>query len=58
MRYKRQVMHIRLPEIIHEDLKNLASFKHCSMNQWILQAVIEKIEREQRYFLNNEIPRP
>lgn len=54
---KKQFMHIRIPESIREDLKNLAEFKHCSMNLLVLQAVIEKIERERRYFLNSEIPK-
>jgi len=56
MKYKKQFMHIRIPESIREDLKCLAEFRHCSMNLIVLQAVIEKLERERRYFVDNKIP--
>jgi predicted transcriptional regulator len=58
MKYKKQFMHIRIPDEIREELKNLALFRHTSMTQIVVQALIEKLERDRRYFLNNKIPKP
>ena len=57
MAYKKQFMQIRVPEMIKVELKKLAEFRHCSMNMLIFQAIVEKLERERRNFLNNEIPK-
>lgn len=57
MKTKTTMMHIRVPVMVRDDLKNLSNFRHASMNTLIIHAIIEKLERERRTFLNNTIPK-
>lgn len=57
MSKKRKVIHIRIQLPVHEDLKNLSDYRNCSMNWIVEQALVEKLERERRYFDNNQIPK-
>ena len=45
----KKVIYVRVPEIVHKEIKWLAEFKYCTINQWVLQAIVEKAEREKSY---------
>jgi predicted transcriptional regulator len=54
---KKPLIHIRLTEDVYSALKDLAVFKNCSMNLIVFQSIVEKLERERRHFISNEIPK-
>ena len=51
-----KVLYVRVPRDIHKEVKQMAAFKYISLEKWIMQAVVEKLEREKKYLLNNKIP--
>lgn len=57
MGQEKHLMHIRLTEDVYKELKNLSIFRNCSMNLIVFQAIVEKLERERRYFMYDEIPK-
>ena len=51
-----KVLYIRIDREIHSQAKRLAAFKYTSLENWVRQAVAEKIEREKSFLKDNKIP--
>lgn len=53
---KEKVVFVRVDQKTHHEIKRLALFKYLSMEDWAVQALIEKLERDKSYMKDNEIP--
>ena len=49
-------LYLRIDSKLHLDIKKLALFKYTSMEKWITEAIIAKLDLEKSYLENNEIP--
>jgi hypothetical protein len=51
-----KVLYVRMPKEIHMEIKKLAAFRYIPMERWALQAIVEKLTEEKKYFIDNKIP--
>lgn len=42
-------MILNVPEVIYDEIKKRSEFRYVTMTQYMLQAIIEKIQKEKQY---------
>lgn len=40
---------VKIPEDLHHEMKKQALFKHITIKQYITEAILEKIKKDQKY---------